>query len=105
MPFNQSVANIANNDYVVAITGLIVVLYAWRSQIDVPDEVRRLFKNDIFRIVFLSLLVLVSSKTAPHVALAVAIIFVLTLHFINRQEMRENFIQIERFKNSKRVNK
>lgn len=94
MPSEFTVYKFLDNQYVAAIIGCLVVVYASQGQINLPKPVRNIFKNDIFRIIFLSLLVLIGTKSPPHVALAIAIIFVLTLHFINRQETFENFKNI-----------
>jgi len=90
-----------NNDYVLAAVMIFVIAYASRAKIDLPDYLRNLFKNNIFRVVFLSLLLIYNFEKSPRVAITVAVIFVLVMHLINEQEVRENFEYIEAIKNIK----
>lgn len=82
---------IVNNEYVIAILTIILVLYATQAQVKLPSMIENLFKNDIFRAVFLSLLLIFNFKKAPHIALIVAIVFVITMNYIATKETRENF--------------
>jgi hypothetical protein len=84
-------ASVLNNNYAVAIFALFITVYASLERVSLPPYVRNLFKNDVFRVVFLSLLLIYNFEKSPHVALFVALIFVLTLHYLNQQESRENF--------------
>jgi hypothetical protein len=38
-------------------------------------------------------------EKSPHIALAVALVFVLTLNYIGEQETKENFEYLEAFRN------
>ena len=90
-----------NNNILVIIIAIIVAAYASQTRIQLPNYIRKLFTNNIFRVVFLSLLLIYSFDKAPHVAIAVALIFVLTLHFLNYQEATENFMFLRYSKNEK----
>lgn len=68
-------------------------------RVELPEYIKTLFRNNIFRIVFLSLLLIYSFNATPYVALAIALVFVLTLYFLNHEETKENFAHLERFKN------
>jgi len=81
------------------VLAVIVILYASLIRVEMPFYIKMLFENNIFRIIFLSLLLILSFNQAPHVAITMAIIFVLTLYFLNEQEAKESFRNLERFKN------
>jgi hypothetical protein len=86
---------LVNNNYVVAILAILVVSYGFTlSRIPLPGYLRNLFSNNIFRVLFLSLLLIHDFDKAPHVAIAIALIFVITLHYINKQEMKENEMRL-----------
>ena len=44
---NFNISKFMENDFVAVILGLLVILYAWRIQIDLPEGIRKLFSNDI----------------------------------------------------------
>ena len=47
--------------------------------------------NDIFRIIILSLIALVAGKAKPHVALFVAILFIISMQYVIKNEIDETF--------------
>jgi hypothetical protein len=84
-----------DNDYFAVGLAFLVALYGLSmGRIGIPSYIRNLFSNTIFRIVFLSLLLIHNFHRTPHVAFAVAIIFVLTLDYLSRTEARENFMHV-----------
>lgn len=96
MNFTVPFTDFENNPYVVAITSIIVVVYGLMlAKVGLPDYIRNLFNNTIFRVAFLSLLLIHNFNNAPHVAIIVALIFVLTLDYLSQQEMKENFEYIK----------
>lgn len=80
-----------NNDAVVIILALLVALYSSMVRVELPLYLKNLFQNNIFRVIFLSLLLIFTFDKAPHVAISIALIFVITLAFLNRQERIQNF--------------
>lgn len=84
--------NYENNPYVIAIISIVVIVYGLMlAKVGLPDYIRNLFNNTIFRVAFLSLLLIHNFNNSPHVAIAVALVFVLTLDYLSQQEMMENF--------------
>lgn len=65
------------NEYFIGALFLFTILYVNKCQIALPQYISSLFENDIFKIVYLVLLLMISFKTAPHVAIVVSIAFVL----------------------------
>jgi len=93
-------SNLLNNDFVTVLLALFIPLYALNlGKMELPCYIRNLFNNTIFRIVFLSLLLVYRFENAPHVALSVALVFVLTLDYLGNRETKENFAYLESFQN------
>ena len=91
-----------NNEYFLATLTVFSIVYASMAKVELPQWIANLFKNDIFKIAFLSLIVMIPANKAPHVAILVAIVFVVTLNYLNQQEMNENFAILESFTGSLR---
>ena len=90
---------IMDNKYVTIALTLFLFLYGYTlSRVTLPGYIKNLFNNNIFRIVFLSLLLMYNFDKSPHVALAVSFVFVLTLYYLGEQEMKENFAYLEAYK-------
>lgn len=93
--------SIFDNEIVVILAILFITLYAVKiGKVRLPKYVKDLFKNPIFQIIFLSLLFAYKFEKAPYVAIIIGIIFVLTLDYISTDEMKENFVYLEAFKNN-----
>ena len=92
--------DLLDNDWVVAALALFVTLYALNlGRIELPCYIKNLFNNTLFRILFLSLLLVYRFEKAPHVAIVVALVFVLTLDYLSIRETKENFEYLEAFNN------
>lgn len=85
-----------NNEYVIIGMTLFVVLYASMSQMELPNWLLALFKNDVFRVVFLSLLLMYRFEKAPHVAVIVSLVFVISMQYVMTQEANEHFAVIRK---------
>lgn len=97
--------NISNN-WVAVILAFVVALYGLTmARVGLPSYIRNLFSNTIFRILFLSLLLMHNFQRTPHVAIAIALIFVLTLDYLNKQEASESFTIIKKVKKANKLNK
>lgn len=93
--------SILDNDYAVVVLALFLGLYAYSlGRMGLPNYIRNLFSNNIFRVVFLSLLLTQNLDKSPHVAVTVALVFVITLHYLGEQEIKENFAYLEAFRNN-----
>lgn len=91
--------SILDSDAATIGIAVFVALYGLTlGRVQLPEYIRNLFNNGIFRVVFLSLLLVFNFNKQPHVAVAVALVFVLTLHYMNKQEEEENFAYLESFK-------
>lgn len=95
--FTTTMENIISNNYFHAILAIITIVYVSAGHIKLPPFVVKLFKNNIFRLVFLSLLLVYRFDNAPHVAFLVSLIFLMTMHYIGQTEMMENMAYLEHF--------
>ena len=96
----MDISKVLNNEYLVGVLMIFTGIYVGQYRPTLPEWVAKLFKNDIFKIVYLSLLLMIPLEKAPHVSIMIALIFVLTLNYLNKQEMQENFQLLEAFQNN-----
>lgn len=83
-----------DNSYIAITLALIVALYGIQlGKFPLPNFISGLFKNPLFRIAFLSLLLINNFNTTPHVALIVVLVFVITMEHLNRHEMEQELDQ------------
>jgi cbb3-type cytochrome oxidase subunit 3 len=87
--------SILNNEYFVVFATLFLTLYITIFRINLPSPFILLFQNNIFRVVFLSLLLMFRFEKSPHVAVLVSLSFILIMYHINQEERRENFKHIQ----------
>ena len=80
-----------NNQYVVIILAIFIAIYAHKARVKLSPSVKKLFSSDIFRVLFLSSMLIYKFEKAPQVAVIVSIIFLLTMHYLNQDEIIENF--------------
>lgn len=90
---------IITNPYVYVVLCILFAVYAKNSEIKFPQIIKKIFTNPIFQIIFLTVLVMLFNKK-PHIALIVAIIFVLSMDYLDYGEAKENFEFIKAYKES-----
>lgn len=93
--------SLLNNEYVFVVVVSLLALYGANAKVTLPDYIRKLFQNSIFRVVFLSTLLVYNFKKSPQVAVIVSLAFLLTMHYLNQMEIEENFELVEAFAVSK----
>ena len=94
---DDKIERVLNNDYVFVALSTFAALYCSQSRVELPGFVRNLFENSIFRVVFLSLLLIYRFEKTPYVAIIVALVFVVTMQHLNNLEIKENFAYVEQF--------
>lgn len=87
----DQIFNLLNQEYISIILALLIALYGSRARIELPDFIKDLFHNSIFRVVFLSSLLVYKVDSNPQVAFTVAFVFVLTMYYLDKQQQQENF--------------
>jgi len=105
---DSEIGSFMSNDYVFAILAILAYGYGQLAKPALPNFMIRLFENDIFRVLFLSLLLFVRFETRPTVALIIALVFVYMLQFIYHKETKEafdNMMRAQQMKKQKRQNK
>ncbi len=83
------------NPYSKTILTLLLVLYGGLAAPKLPKKVVELFDNNIFRIIYLSLIVYLGHKD-PKFAIMVAIGFVVSMDALNKYKIYENFNRIKK---------
>ena len=78
-------------DIIAGCLVIFIIIYTSYTQIVLPISIRRLFNNDLFRIIVLSLIAIIAGNAKPHVAVSVAILFVLTMHYVVKNELDKTF--------------
>jgi predicted membrane protein len=86
--------NILDNKYVIGVLTILIFLYAASIRPELPPYIKVLFKNPIFK-VFILFLIVVRGNKDPLFALAIAIAFVTTLTYLNQQQAKEAFENTE----------
>ena len=93
----MSLKELVENEYFLGMLALVAMLYSGLSKPVLPKWISQLFKNDIFRVVFIALIAMIPAKQSPHVAIIIAIIFIMTLNFVFQEETREKITMAENF--------
>ena len=92
---------ILNNKYFVLVLTIFLYLYGFvLSRMEIPQYIKKLFKNNIFRVAFLSLLLVYNFDKSPRVAIIVATVFVLTMYYIGESDKREGFRYFKEYNNN-----
>lgn len=81
------------NKYINGILTLFIVLYASMIGPDLPNVVKKIFSNTIFKM-FILFLVIIMGSTEPKLAIIIAIAFVLTMDFLYVNDTKEAYSNI-----------
>ena len=87
---NKFYESLHNNKYVSTILSTFLVVYGAMAAPKLPKLLRNLFKNPIFKIIFLSLIAYSVNKD-PKLSVLLSIVFVIVLSLIGEQEFFEGF--------------
>lgn len=90
---NNQIVSLSNNKYVYTAITIMLGLYAALLGPELPQTVRKLFENTIFKMVILFLVVVRGNKD-PQMALMIAIGYVLTLEYLQKQDVISGFASI-----------
>jgi hypothetical protein len=78
------------------ILSILVGVYAYKNW-ELPAVITNLFKNDIFRLVFLSLFIIPVIMKSYQIAVILAIFYMLTMIYIDINDTDENLALTETF--------
>lgn len=76
---------------IVVILAIILTMYTSYLREDLPKPMEKLFKNSIFQFFYLSLFLVFSFEALPHIAITIALIFLLTINTINYFDNSEKY--------------
>ena len=78
------------------ILSIIVIIYVYFAK--TPKFVKQLFNNSLFRIVILIFLFIFRYDKSPTISLTIALLFILTTYFINKEEIEENIEYVKAYR-------
>ncbi len=103
MDFNRRIERflerVTGNQIFSTMILLFVIIYAGMVKPELPDYVKSLFESPIFRILVLALIGYRANKN-PTLALFIAIAFVLTMEYLNRQEVVQKIETVLDYENA-----
>ena len=82
--------SVSSNKLLIEIIALFLMVYASLAGPKLPDVVRRIFDNEIFRVIFLTLIVYKGNKD-PKLSIILAVSFTLIMYYIKKIELKEKF--------------
>ena len=85
---NQNLGWIHENKYVLPVISLFLGMYAALARPKLPKFVAKLFENPIFRLVIISYIMYRGNKD-PQLSLMIALAFLVTMHMLNKQYIKE----------------
>ena len=85
-------SSLHSNKIVSTILTTFLIVYGSMASPNLPGFIRKMFENKIFKILILSLVVYSSNKD-PKFAIMMALIFTITLTFIDQKNFFEKFTQ------------
>ncbi len=85
---------IINNPSVIAVLATLTALFTSTIGPELPESVKQLFSNDIFRFVVIFLVAYLSSARRPVIALVAAFSFLYISSILAEQQSIEQFRQV-----------
>ena len=83
---------IFDDEYIVICIVLIVILYASIEKSSMPPFMINIFKNDIFRIIFLFSLLMINFDKSPYLAIIIAILFITIMDSIDTEDFHAQIL-------------
>ena len=81
-----NIIKLNDNPYVIGILLVLVFLYSPNTLMVNLDVLTDMFKNDIFRALFLFLLVLIDVKDSPTVSILITMLFIIAMNNVTIKE-------------------
>ena len=103
---NKHVSNLINNKNFVFFVGLFVAIYGVFAAPELPDIVKSMFQNNVFRLSVILLVAYLSGAKNMKLLLFVAILFLLVTHSLSQNgllEKYDNYRNLERFQDLSEV--
>ena len=90
----KPVLKLLENQYVMGSVTLFIVLYGALVKPELPNFLKVLMKNDIFRLFYIFLIAYIGNKNLV-VSIVIAFIFIVLFGLLNELELQETFENIE----------
>ena len=87
---------ILDDKYVSTVLSIFLALYAGLARPELPNFILKLFDNQVFRILVLSLIAYRANRD-PQLAIMIAVAFTVSLNMLSERNMKESFQQMEHF--------
>lgn len=87
--------NLLDNKYVSTAITIVIGLYASMLGPNLPQFVKDLFKNMLFKI-FVLFLIMYRANKDPSMSIVIAVAFILTLDYIYKSDAQETFKTINK---------
>lgn len=92
----MSLSILHSNPYIKASITLFLMLYGSMARPELPPVVKNLFKNQMFRLFILAMVVYNGNRN-PEIAIVTALAFVITMNILSENEMKEGFAQVQQY--------
>lgn len=97
-------SNCSNNMFIIIFFVVFLITYKYvLINFGLPNLIKDLFNNSIFRMVFLALLLVNIFNKSILISIMILIIYVITLDYLYQQEVVDNLINLESFNNLKGI--
>ena len=83
---------IFDDEYVVICMVLIGILYISIEKSSMPPFMINIFKNDIFRVVFLFGLLMINFEKSPYLAIIISIVFITIIDLIDTDDFHKQLL-------------
>jgi hypothetical protein len=82
--------DIFENKYFIAICITLIFIYSALIGPNLPNNIKKVFNNPIFRIFILFFIAIYANK-CPLIALFIAFAYIVTVTYLNEQDIKEKF--------------
>ncbi len=92
----ENILSVLDNKYVSTVLSIFLALYAGLAKPTLPTPILKLFNNQVFRILVLSLIAYRANRD-PQLSIMIAVAFTVSLNMLAERNMKESFEQMEHF--------
>jgi hypothetical protein len=85
---NNNLSWMHENKHILPVISLVLGLYAALARPKLPKFIEKLFENPIFRLLMISYIIYRGNKD-PQLSIMIAAAFLITIHMINKRQVRK----------------
>ena len=90
---------LVQNSYLFAVLSIFLVIYGPRLHPKLPESLKNLFNNPVFRAIILFLISFLASKNFQS-SIVITVIFLVTMNILHTSKVFNNFKNYEKFTNN-----